>query len=80
MNEYIYIYDQYHKRYEEVVCDSLENLLNRIAFEIDENLSCPIEIRDANRELVMNETTLRDRAEQINSKWYDYKNGMIIKK
>jgi hypothetical protein len=67
---YIYIYDQYHKRYEELVFDSLNNLLNRVAFEIYDNLSCPIEIRNSNKELIMNEETLRDKAEDIMDGWY----------
>ena len=73
---YIYIYDHYHKRCEELVFDSLDNLLNRVAVDIDENFSCPIEIRNSNRELIMNEKTLRDKANDIIDSWYKnwYKN------
>ena len=67
---YIYIYDQYHKRCEELVFDSLNDLLNRVAFEIYDNLSCPIEIRNSNKELIMNEKTLRDKANDIIDSWY----------
>jgi hypothetical protein len=44
--------------------------LNRAAVEIDENFSCPIEIRNSNRELIMNEKTLRDKAHDIIGSWY----------
>jgi hypothetical protein len=67
---YIYVYGHYHKRCEELVSDSLDTLLNRVAVEIDENFSCPIEIRNSNRELVMDEKTLHDKAHEIISSWY----------
>jgi len=68
--QYIYVYDHYHKRCEELVSDSLDDLLNRVAFEIDENLSCPIEVRSSNGEIIMDENTLRDKAEAISYGWY----------
>jgi hypothetical protein len=67
---YIYVYDHYHKRCEELVSDSLDTLLNRVAFEIDENLSSPIEIRGSNGELIMDEKTLRDKSHDISYGWY----------
>jgi|688.fasta_scaffold513923_1 hypothetical protein len=67
---YIYVYDHYHKRCEELLSDSLDSLLNRVAVEIDENFSCPIEIRNSNRELIMDEKTLRDKAHRIIDSWY----------
>jgi hypothetical protein len=67
---YIYVYGHYHKRCGELVSDSLDSLLSRVAFEIDENLSYPIEIRNSNGELVMDEKTLRDNAYDIIDSWY----------
>ena len=68
---YIYIYYHYHKRCEELVFDSLDNLLSRASVEIDENFSCPLEIRNSNRELIMDEKTLRDKVHDIIDSWYE---------
>jgi len=68
---YIYVYDHYHKRCEELVSDNLNDLLNRVSFEIDENLSCPLEIRSSNGEIIMDEKTLRDKAYDISDSWYE---------